>query len=291
VTLLPPLKHLTALKLPKLSIFVGIPTPVEMPQPQTPIIAEPDPLPPTASERLYQIGIELRQVREQYHLSIEDMSIRTQVQPRLIQAIEEGHLEMLPESVYVKGMVKRYGNSLGLDGIALSQQVPTWEGEPDAFSTVTRQTTGFSPTTPQVKPLHVYLGYTLAIFGIGAGTSHLINNAIRPPSKPMIGASRSQHRSISNVTPSITSSPQLPGIPVGIAVKHPAWAQIGIDGTTKFTGTLKVGMQLNWVAQQQVTISTNNAGGLLFARDRQPMQPLGKIGQKQVVTIKVGKYN
>ena len=76
---------------------------------------------------------------------------------------------------------------------------------------------------------------------------------------------------------------------VGIVVKQPTWAQIGIDGTTKFTGSLKVDTQFNWTAKKQVTISTNNAGGLLFARDLQPPQPLGKIGQKQAVTIKVSK--
>lgn len=46
-------------------------------------------------------------------------------------------------------------------------------------------------------------------------------------------------------------------------------------------------MQLSWIAQKQVTINTNNAGGLLISRDSQLLQPLGKIGQKQSVTIKV----
>jgi transcriptional regulator with XRE-family HTH domain len=277
VTLLPPLKQITALKLSKLSIFA--------PQPKIPTASEPDPLPPTPSEILEQIGSKLRQLREHHHLSIEDLSARTQIQPRLIQAIEEGHIEMLPESVYVKGMVKRYGDSLGLDGMAISHQVPKWEPEAATFEPVTRlQHTGFSPAV-RIKPLHVYLGYALAIFAIGAGTSHLLNDAIKPQYSTIGGAAIQPQRVVKST---VATAAHAPGVQIGIVVKTPTWAQIGIDGTTKFTGNLKVGMKFNWIANKQVTISTNNAGGLLFSRDRQPLQPLGKIGQKQNVTIKVG---
>ncbi len=276
MTLLPPLKQITTLRLPKLSIFD--------PQPKSPIVSEIEPLPPTPSEVLYQIGSQLRQLREQRNLSIEDISTRTQLQPRSIQAIEEGHIEMLPEPVYVKGMVKRYANSLGLDGLTISQQVPTWEKEDDLFTQPTvRQTTSFN--TPQIKPFHVYLGYTLAILGIGAGISPLLNNAIKPKPSLVTGAALPKI-----VAPKQTLLTQPQGVNIGIVVTSPTWAQIGSDGTTKFTGNLKVGDKFNFVATKQVTISTNNAGGLLFARDRQPAQLLGKLGQKQHVTIKVGKY-
>lgn len=281
-----PLKQITTFKLLKSSILVAAASFWEHRQPKPPVQIEskPESLAPDPSQILEQIGTKLRELREYHHLSFDDMSARTQIQPRLIQAIEEGHLEMLPESVYVKGMVKRYAISLGLDGTALSQQVPIWEKAEAAFEPTTKlQTTSFNYPA-RVKPLYVYLGYTLALVGIGAVTSHVINNAIEPQYLPV-------DRNIvqpqqATVIPTVT---ELPDVRVVIVVKQPTWAQIGIDGTTKFTGSLKVGTQFNWTAKKQVTISTNNAGGLLFARDLQPPQPLGKIGQKQAVTIKVSK--
>ncbi|WP_310427528.1 helix-turn-helix domain-containing protein [Chamaesiphon sp. VAR_48_metabat_135_sub] len=335
MTLLEPLKYITTLKLPNLSDRIGkistfnrlrtsiqtaknetvsvdgtLPIAIgdldthtapadfllEPLQPNTPI---PEPEPPTPSQILYQIGTRLRQWREHYQLSIEDISARTQIQPRLIQAIEEGYLEVLPEPVYVKGMVKRYANSLGLDGMAISQQVIAWEPEITKFESVTKiQNTGFH-TPVQMKPLHVYLGYTLAIFGIGAGTSHLLNNAFKHPSTNFGETTIRLHQAAGiAVKPAMTQPKpaQFAGVTIGISVKNPTWAQIGIDGTTKFTGNLKAGAKFNWIAKKQVTISTNNAGGLLLSRDRvnaastdrQAPQPLGKIGQKQSVTIKVG---
>ena len=291
MTLLAPLKHLTALKFPKLSMFTGSASPLEYFRPKTPVAIEPDPLqivPPTSSEILEQIGGKLRQLREQHQLSIDDISARTMIQPRLLQAIEEGHIEMLPEPVYVKGMVKRYGDSLGLDGMTLSQQVPNWEPKTATFEPTTRlQATTFHAPI-QIDPLHLYLGYAVAILGTTAVTSGLLNNAIRPPSAPMGIATKPPQTKIAVVKPVIAPS-QLPDIPVNIIVKSPTWAQIGIDGTTKFTGNLKAGTKLNWVAKKQVTINTNNAGGLVISHDLQPPKPLGKIGQKQSVTVKVGK--
>lgn len=291
MTLLAPLKHLTALKFPKLSMFTGSASPLEYFRPKTPVAIEPDPLqivPPTSSEILEQIGGKLRQLREQHQLSIDDISARTMIQPRLLQAIEEGHIEMLPEPVYVKGMVKRYGDSLGLDGMTLSQQVPNWEPKTATFEPTTRlQTTTFRRSI-QIEPLYLYLGYAVALLGITAVTSGLLNNAIRPPSAPMGIATKPPQTKIAVVKPVIAPS-QLPDIPVNIIVKSPTWAQIGIDGTTKFTGNLKAGTKLNWVVKKQVTINTSNAGGLVISHNLQPPKPLGKIGQKQSVTIKVGK--
>lgn len=294
MTLLAPLKHLTALKLSKLSIFGGAKSSSKKIQPQIPAsIEDPTPIPPTPSEILQHIGAQLRQVREQQKVSIDNLSARTQIQPRLIQAIEEGHIEMLPESVYVKGMVKRYANCLGLDGMEMSNQVPKWGSEVAMFEPTTKlQNTGFSnPSAPQLKPLHVYLGYTLAICGVGAGISHLLNNT-KPQTQQITGATIKPRPAAGiAAAPPVTAPkiPHLPNVPIEISVKSPTWAQIGIDGTTKFTGNLIVGAKLNLVATKQVTINTNNAGGILFSRDRQPPKPLGAPGQKQSVTIKVSK--
>jgi transcriptional regulator with XRE-family HTH domain len=298
VTLLAPLKYITALKFPKLSNFGGAVAPVESLPPQPPTAGEPDPLPLTPGDILYQIGDNLRKLREHHQLSIEEIALRTQIQPRLIQAIEEGHIEMLPEPVYVQGMIKRYGNSLGLDGLTISKQVIAWEPEAATFEPVTKlQHTGFH-TPVQMKPVHVYLGYTLAIFGIGAGTSHLLNDVLKPQSAAIGGMAIQPDRALVPVVtaPQTPQIPQTQGVLIGISVQNPTWAQIGIDGTTKFTGSLKVGTKFSWIANKQVTINTNNAGGLLLSRDRvntavaarQVPQPLGKIGQKQSVTIKVG---
>jgi transcriptional regulator with XRE-family HTH domain len=319
VTLLTPFKHITTFKLTKLPIFgggrrrqelelkprdetanldqrldpeQGIGFIVEKTQrlarrkPATPLVAAIDPqsLPLTPQEVLQQIGSKLREWREYHHLSIDDISARTQIQPRLIGAIEQGHIDMLPESVYVKGMLKRYADNLGLDGTEIAQHMLPWEPAVEKFTAISRQTPGLT-FAPQFKPLHIYLGYTLAICGIGAATSHLLNDNAKSTVTPTTTTTIQPQQAVA-ISPVTTP---LPDVKIGIAVKSPTWAQIGIDGTTKVTGSLKIGTQFDWTAKKQVTISTNNAGGLFFSRDGQPLKPLGEIGEKQTVTIKVMK--
>jgi Helix-turn-helix domain/Domain of unknown function (DUF4115) len=294
VTLLAPFKHITAFKLSKLSMFLGAASPLESFQIKTPdeepiepvIVA---PVPPTPTEILQDIGNNLRQLREYKQMSREDVSARTQIQPRLIQAIEEGHIEMLPESVFVKGMVKRYGDSLGLDGRTIAAQVPKWEPEVATFEPITKlQTTGFSSPI-RVSPGRLYFGYMLAVVSLGACASYLVDNATKPPALPNLAPiTQPRPAAIPAVNAAKPAQPSS-GVGIEIVVQSPTWAQIGIDGTTKFTGNLKAGTQLNWVATKQITINTNNAGGLVISRGKQAAQPLGKIGQKQSVTIKVSK--
>jgi Helix-turn-helix domain/Domain of unknown function (DUF4115) len=300
VTLLPPLKQIISIKfgLPKLDLSK---LSTLKPQPnQMSSDSDSDLMLPTPRETLAEIGDRLQELRQQQHLSIDEIAAKTQIQPRIVQAIESGQIELLPESVYVKGMVKRYGNSVGIDGAALAQELPNWDrGDADMARSTVLQMTGFSQptgiqpkttglktaTVSQVKPFQVYLAYTLALVGIGWGISHSINSSQ--------GANRSRLREQPVATVPVKVAPPkpapLPNVNVAIEVKSPAWAQIGIDGTTRFTGNLEVGAKLNLVATKQVTINTDNGGGLLFAKDKEQPQPIGKLGQKQSVTIKVGK--
>jgi cytoskeletal protein RodZ len=281
-----PLKQLAALKLPRLSIFD--------PQSKSSDASEPPALPPTPSEILAQIGGQLRQSREQRNMSIEDISVRTRIQPRLLHAIEQGQLDLLPESVYVKGMVKQYGDSIGLNGIEISQQVPKWEKESIDFDHLTpSQTTGVRQ--PQFRPFPIYLGYAVGILALCGTISFFLTNRVLDAKKHESvggGVGALSQQQAAPTTPAIAVAPnstKLPDVPIEIVVKSPGWAQIGVDGATRFTGNLQFGSKLNLAATKQVTISTNNAGGLLFSRDRQPPQPLGQLGEKQQVTIKVIK--
>jgi cytoskeletal protein RodZ len=205
VTLLPPLKRIRTFnlaRLPKLSLFDPQPKPLIE---SAAIPSEPIPVVATPRDILLQIGIGLRQWREYYGLSIDELSASTQIQPRLIQAIEEGHIEMLPESVYVRGMVKRYGDRIGLNGTAIAQNVPTWQREEADFTsqTATRTATAFHPPR-RIAPVYLYLGYMLSIVGIGAVSSHLINDAFKPKAAIF--------------QPHVTNS-QPTAIPAGSAVK------------------------------------------------------------------------
>lgn len=72
--------------------------------------------------QLAQIGAFLRENREKQGKSLQDIAINTYIRPQLLNGIETGNPDMLPEPIFVQGFIRRYAENLGLKGIELAQQ-------------------------------------------------------------------------------------------------------------------------------------------------------------------------
>lgn len=72
--------------------------------------------------QLAQIGAFLRENREKQSKSLEDIAIRTYIRPQLLNGIETGNPDILPEPIFVQGFIRRYAEALGLKGSELAQQ-------------------------------------------------------------------------------------------------------------------------------------------------------------------------
>lgn len=75
-------------------------------------------------ERLREIGTYLRSLRKEQSISLEQVAANTYIRASLLRAIEDGKEESLPEPVYIQGFIRRYADSLGLDGNALAMTFP-----------------------------------------------------------------------------------------------------------------------------------------------------------------------
>ena len=64
---------------------------------------------------LEKVGAFLREARQGRSISIEDLSARLMIGQEQLEALENGKEEFLPEKVYVKAMVRRISEKLGLD--------------------------------------------------------------------------------------------------------------------------------------------------------------------------------
>lgn len=79
-------------------------------------------LAPTQVEQLQRIGADLRQVRQEQGLSLDILANQIFIRPSLLQALETGRADQLPEPVFIQGFIRRYAEALGLDGRAISQE-------------------------------------------------------------------------------------------------------------------------------------------------------------------------
>lgn len=127
---------------------------------------------------LRQVGQELRVAREAKSLSVTQLHRQTLVPLHHIEALEAGRLDQLPEDVYIRGFIRRIGQALGLNGIAIASSIP----EPDLVKSVV-PSWYHAPATSvgglQLSSVHLYLGYTALIAGAVGGLSWMSSQSTR----------------------------------------------------------------------------------------------------------------
>src|SRR5713226_1719361 len=80
-----------------------------------------DNVPPTV-RRATTIGELLRETRQQYGTTVEQIGATLRIRPSFLQAIEDDRHDRLPGPVYALGFVRTYADYLGLDGEAIAQR-------------------------------------------------------------------------------------------------------------------------------------------------------------------------
>jgi cytoskeletal protein RodZ len=242
------------------------------------------------AEQLTQIGDYLRQVREESLLSLEEVSVRTLIQPRLLRAIESGKLQQLPEPVYIQGFIKRYAEALGLDGNQFAEAFPVEEAVRKAAPSWKE-----SPAA-QLRPLHLYVAYIGLIVASVSLLSQVVNRSAPSPGVTRLEASplpSPQKSPISkkSADPQTIASRPTADKPVNINVKltEQSWLQVEVDGKTDYEGVLSEGTERSWSAKNLIRVRSGNAGGVMVAYNGKQAAPMGDPGAVEEKVFSVGQ--
>jgi len=253
------------------------------------------------SQKLAEIGAQLWALRQEQGLSLEQMVVLTMIPRRLLQAIEEGNLNDLPEPVYIQGLIGRFADALGLNGDELANTFPINSPQ------VNFQPTANSSPLNQLRPIHLYFLYILLILCSVNGLSYFLNNAVlqasniprepqpkqNPIVKPEIGrpelAQPKHSQEVQPVSDTSSSIKQKEAVQIGVTLKASSWIRVIADGKTAFEGTLPEGTHRVWKAQQQLTVKTDNAGGVLMSVNQEKAKEMGELGKEEEVMIAAAK--
>ena len=265
-------------------------------------------------EKLQEMGSHLRQLRQEQSMSLEEVAAKTKIQMRLLNAIESGQLEQLPEPVYIQGFIKQFADALGINGAAFASSFPTtpilrpvqrsWRNLPAA----------------QLRPVHLYVIYVFLIVFAVNSLSYLMNRstpsafpnveayqppgtqpgqAVNPVASNQVFGPFSPAKTTATtsgkpnaVTPGLglltspqnASSPDKP-VRVSVILKAQSWIRVVTDGKTEFEGVLPEGTQRVWMAKEQLTLRAGNAGGVLVGLNEQQAKQLGDPGSVEEVTF------
>lgn len=241
-------------------------------------------------EQLLELGAVIQGAREQQGYTLEEMASKTLIRSTLLKAIEQGELDGLPEPVYIRGLLRRYGEALNLDGETLASQFFTpvriqrlsWQESPAA----------------QLRPLHLYGAYFLVLVAAISGLSYLLKRTapettLLPPLDPLNGvAVSSSPTSDGNPDEALVAQvPQAPEAPIEVkmSLTSQSWLRITSDGKTEFEGILQPGDTRLWQADQALTIRAGNAGGVMVSFNNSQAEALGQPGMVKEVTYSPDK--
>ncbi|MEG4629056.1 helix-turn-helix domain-containing protein [Microcoleus sp. AR_TQ3_B6] len=130
-------------------------------------------------ECLRELGRELRKGRQIRSLSLQQLHSQTLVPLHHIEAIENGEIEKLPQDIYVRGFIRRLGDALGLDGSAMANALPKPAPSPIP-SMYLSVSDSESAQSFQMRPVHLYIGYTALMAGAVGGLGWLSQQPLMP---------------------------------------------------------------------------------------------------------------
>ncbi|BBC23827.1 helix-turn-helix domain-containing protein [Pseudanabaena sp. ABRG5-3] len=128
------------------------------------------------AEKLAEIGAQFKRIRQDKDLSIPHLTATTLISERYLRAIEDGEIESLPEPVYVRGFIRKYGNALGVGD--LSEDFP--------LNSVLPEQKWAGSAAAELRPLHLYALYV----GVIAGAVSLLATFLNAPEANKINDSQ-----------------------------------------------------------------------------------------------------
>ena len=256
---------------------------------------------PDLTQKLAEIGTRLREARQAQDTSLEEISGKTMIPTRLLSAIEEGRVDSLPEAIYTRGFIRRFGDSVGLNGSNLAD-VYTGNLSQDQLETETKtkkRKRRIGGLRGGLRPVHLYVLYIALIMSAGVGLSYLTNpSAItssgdspdtagainaEPESPPKKETQAPKDTSAKPVADPTATNPET--VRVDLTIKEASWMEIVVDGEVSYEGILSPGTNKTVVAKKQLVIKAGNAGGVMMAVNKKPAQFMGEPGAIEEVKL------
>ncbi len=255
----------------------------------------------------------LKAIREERGVTIEDISLKTRISIPVLNAIENGEFHLLPPPVYAKKFIEIYAEVIDVDpGVILDhyqRHVNIVQVEPEEARIVNKQ---ISADHEPSKHYGLYAVTIVAIIVIvlimyaffhgkqPSGTiqhNATVNEQMKEVPKPAPAVKEQPQVAVPNVpqTPPPAAvvpkeTMQTPGnahLDLLIEATEDTWISVAEDRDPPYQTILKAGEKLNRKAQEFFVVDVGNAAGVNITFLG---KPLGKLGGKgQVVHLRLPK--
>lgn len=227
------------------------------------------------------IGKTLRQEREDKKLSLEDVSLVTKINIRVLENLEAGEIEKLPSGLYARSFLKQYADFLRLDSNAMLQKYQGASIVKKKGSAVVKvpeeekeETGGFWKKNKIFSNALSITCIVLAVIIVGRGIAALSHKV----------QVLKQANGISLSTARLPQAPQFlipKNAPLEVTLRaiEPTWAQVRVDDQIVFQNVLAKDSSEVWHPKEKAELWVGNAGGVEVLLNRKLLGKPGKRGQ------------
>jgi cytoskeletal protein RodZ len=247
-----------------------------------------------------ELGDLLRQSRVQLGLTLEDIQASTHIQRRYLEALEQERFDNVPDRVVGRGFLRSYAAALKLDPNFV---VDLYDGvtqpalvAPDS-QVVSEKGILYKdiPMTSSSRvPADLIVGLLVVLVLVGGilGAFYIFRDRWLPLAREMAEEPPMPTEDVAFILPTSTPLPTYTptptntptplyytGVTVELRVTEESWAQVYVDGTKDYEGTLVPGDAKNWTGERQVAVRVGNAGGVEIIVNGKSMGVMGQRGQ------------
>lgn len=239
-------------------------------------------------------GEYLKSLREERGVSLEEISESTKIALANLRFLEEDRYDLLPPSVFVKGFIRSYTETLGLDPednvrrfeefTRQGEAQDYYEEDHPIFSNAPRASDSFIKT----KVFTVVLttaGLISFVILLLTGVSRLVYDDSKGVMNPNVSVAGPSSLSGQTETPIIEDPAPTGRLTLEITATANSWVRVQPDSGPAKELLMTKGEVEVVTAEKGFFLQTGNAGGIQISLNGEPYQPIGKMNQAVAIEL------
>jgi hypothetical protein len=189
----------------------------------------------------------LRRERELRHISLDDVAERTKISRRYLEAIEEEQYDRLPGETFVRGFIRSYAQSVGLDPADTLLRYNQAHVGPGVSPQRTERTAPSRQARNERSLQWMLVAGMLVVGAVFLGIVGVLEgpNILRFTSTPPVDVGNTPTRGVPLILTAIADAD--------------TWLRVTIDGQDVQEMLLRAGQAAKWMGQEHFVLSIGNA--------------------------------
>jgi cytoskeleton protein RodZ len=257
---------------------------------------------------MQSVGNFIRAARLQTGLSLEDISARTRISVRTLQAIEEDDISVMPSAFFYKSFVHQFGKTLGIESSTLSPLIEAVLAQipeplvPGQDERIAKGAVIRSSSRPRNYKWLFSLGSLALVMVCCSGfyafwenekgdITRILARDETKSAQTSAGKQETPQDSSRSSRRSGSSIQQLAnGYRVDLSALESTWLSVTADGKQEFSGMLEPEQKKSFEGHERGRIRTGNAGGISLVFNGKPIGVVGPRGQIRDVVFTRNNY-